>query len=155
MEIEEEDPNKEDDQEDKVSFTSDEREFLENQSWDTESDVADAEEDDNLIKQYFQDNDMNNQEDFNSQNSGANEVNIEDQEREFETFYDYKMHSFRKTYCQENPGYTWNKKNRRRERKERQSIHHGSDLVESKNRSKKQSIVGDDSEGSGDGYDYE
>ena len=98
---------------------------------------------------------MNNQEDFNSQNSGANEVNIEDQEREFETFYDYKMHSFRKTYCQENPGYTWNKKNLRRERKERQSIHHGSDLVESKNRSKKQSIIGDDSEGSGDGYDYE
>ena len=51
---------------------------MENQSWDTESDVADAEEDDNLIKTYFQDNDMNNQEDFNSQASGANEVNIED-----------------------------------------------------------------------------
>ena len=30
VEIEEEDPNKEDDQEDQVSFTSDEREFLEN-----------------------------------------------------------------------------------------------------------------------------
>ena len=92
---------------------------MENQSWDTESDVADAEEDDNLIKTYFQDNDMNNQEDFNSQASGANEVNIEDQEKEFEEFYDYKMHSFRKTYCHENHGFTWNKKVRRRERKER------------------------------------
>jgi len=26
-------------------------------------------------------------------------VNPEDQEKEFETFYDYKMHTFRKTYC--------------------------------------------------------
>jgi hypothetical protein len=50
-----EDPKDKDD-----GFTSDEREFLENTSWDTESDQADAEEDDNLIKQYFQDNDMNN-----------------------------------------------------------------------------------------------
>ena len=145
----------EDPKEEQFDYTSDEREFLDNVSWDTESDQADAEEDDNLIKQYFQDNDMNNQEEFNSQASGANEVNPEDQEKEFETFYDYKMHTFRKTYCQENPGYIWNKKNRRRERKEQKSLHHGSgDLVESKQRSKKHSQP-DDSEGSGDGYDFE
>lgn len=69
-------------------------------------------------------------------------------------FYDYKMHSFKKTYCDENPGYIWNKKNRKRERKEQKSMHHGSDVVESKQRSKKQSQP-EDSEGSGDGYDFE
>ena len=56
----------EDPREDAISYTSDEREFLENISWDTESNPEDVEQDDELIKQYFQDNDMNNQEDFGS-----------------------------------------------------------------------------------------
>lgn len=40
-------------EEEEQEMDSDEREFVENISWDTESDPADVEEDDLLIKQHF------------------------------------------------------------------------------------------------------
>jgi serine/threonine protein phosphatase PrpC len=43
----------EDPKEDEISYNSDEKEFLENISWDTESDPEDVYKDDELIKQYF------------------------------------------------------------------------------------------------------
>jgi hypothetical protein len=51
---------------------SDEREFVENISWDTESDPADVEDDDLLIKQHFQDKDniQYSQDDINSEEGG-------------------------------------------------------------------------------------
>ena len=84
---------------DLVGMDSDEREFVENISWDTESDQNDVERDDKLINQHFSDNvDIQySQDDINSE-IDVNYNKEEDQERKFGEFYNYNFHAFKKKY---------------------------------------------------------
>ena len=125
---------------------SDEREFVENISWDTESDPADVEGDDELIKQHFQDKDHNqfSQDDINSDLEGAAKNQEDDQEMEFGEFFNYQLHAFKKKYRTLNSGYTqWKFKQQR----QRQSESEPSLLS-------KDQILDEDSVGR-DSYDYE
>jgi hypothetical protein len=100
---------------------------------------------------------MDNQDDLGSQHTEGNQPDIEDQEKEFEQYYDYKLHGFRKTYCEPNPGHEWHKRVKRRERKENnKSVLSATDIADNKMKLKMQSLDLD-SEGSEnrDGYDYE